>query len=245
METSTQILIDKVIAAHGGLANAGKYKNVNLTARIGGAIWAIKGHEGALANVNFTASLSEQKASWKNLFKPGYTSTFEPGKVTLADENGNLVEELVNPRASFKDHSVETAWSKAQLVYFSSYATWNYATTPFNFSIPGVQITHLADWDEKGETLQRLEIIYPDGFATHSKRQIFYFDEGGLLKRHDYWPEILGGSPATQIIDNHKNFDGIITGTTRNIYVLNDADNTYQTDLVLVSIEILDVTFES
>jgi len=244
MNTSTQELIDKVIAAHGGLVNASKYTNLKLQAQIGGAIWAIKGHEGALANVNFNGSLTTQKASWQNLFDPGYTSTFEPEKVTLSDDQGNLIEELINPRASFKNHGVETPWSKAQLVYFSSYATWNYATTPFNFLIPGVEINQLTGWDENGETLQRLEVIYPDGFATHSKRQIFYFDAAGLLKRHDYWPEILGGSSATQIIENHKNFGGMVTGTKRNIYILNDADNTYNTDLILVSIDILDVSFD-
>lgn len=244
MNTATQQLVNKVIAAHGGLENAGKYQTLKLHANIGGAVWSVKGHENALADVEFTGSLTEQKASWKNLFQPGFTSSFESGKVALFDNTGSLIEELENPKESFKGHTVETPWTKTQLVYFSSYATWNYATTPFNFLIPGVEINQLEDWNEKGEILQRLEVIYPDGFATHSKRQIFYFDAAGLLKRHDYWPVVLGGSSAVQIIENHKNFNGITTGTKRNIYVLNDADNSYSTDLVLVSIDILNVAFQ-
>ena len=243
MNISTQELVNKVITAHGG-ANAAPFKTVKLHTNIGGIIWSVKGHPGALEDVEFTGSLTEQKASWKNLFQPGYTSTFEPGKVALFDDNGILVEELENPRESFKGHGVETPWTKAQLVYFSSYATWNYATTPFNFLVPGVEITQLEDWVEKGETFQRLEVIYPDGFATHSKRQVFYFGADGLLKRHDYWPVVLGGSSATQIIGGYKNFQGINTGTKRNIYILNDADNSYGTDPILVSIDILDVLFE-
>ena len=244
MDTKTQELVHKVIESHGGLENAGRFNSFKLHAKIGGAIWAMKGHPNALSDVEFVGSLTEQKGSWKHLFHEGYTSSFVPGKVALFDSEDQILEDLMEPRESFIGHTVETPWSRSQLVYFSSYATWNYATAPFNFLVPGVEINRIDDWNEQGETLQRLEVFYPEGFATHSKRQVFYFDLNGLLVRHDYWPEVLGGSSATQIIEDHKNFDGIITGTKRNIYVLNDADNTYQTDLVLVSIDILDVNFQ-
>ncbi|MCF2443958.1 hypothetical protein L0657_08330 [Dyadobacter sp. CY345] len=243
MKTSTRQLLDKILTAHGG-ENIAKFKSVKLRANIGGVTWAIKGHENALADVEFTGSLTEQKAHWKNPFQPGYSSIFETGKVQLFDENGTLLEELKNPRESFKGQVIETPWSRVQLIYFSSYATWNYATAPFNFQVPGTELNELEDWVENGETLSRLEVIYPDGFATHSKLQIFYFDKNGLLKRHDYWPEILGGTSATQIIQDHKSFDGIVTGTKRRIYILNDVDNSYQSDPVLVSIDILNVNFE-
>lgn len=242
MKHSTKQLLEKVLAAH-GVENAAKFKTVKIHTNIGGITWTIKGHENALADVEFSGSLSEQKATWKNPFQPGYTSAFEPGKVQLFDQRGTLLEELNNPRESFKGHTIETPWTRAQLIYFSSYATWNYATAPFNLLISGVEINELEDWIENGETLNRLEVIYPDGFATHSKRQVFYFDQKGLLKRHDYWPEVLGGSSATQIIEDHKTFDGVVTGTKRRIYILNDTDNSYQTDPVLVSIDILSVSF--
>ena len=222
MDTKTQALVHKVIEAHGGLENAGRFKTFKLHAKIGGAIWPMKGHPNALSDVEFIGSLKEQKGSWKHLFHEGYTSSFVPEKVVLFDSEDQILEDLLVPRESFIGHIVETPWSRSQLVYFSSYATWNYATAPFNFLVPGVEINRLDDWNEQGETLQRLEVFYPEGFATHSKR----------------------GSSATQIIEDHKNFDGIITGTKRNIYVLNDEDNTYQTDLVLVSIDILDVNFQ-
>ncbi|NBA77641.1 hypothetical protein GOQ04_18940 [Emticicia sp. ODNR4P] len=241
---NAQELLGKALKAHSGTADATLYQSVNLHANIGGAIWAIKGHENGMADVKFKGSLGEQQSAWENLFQKGYTSSFTPDKVTLFDENGKLIEELINPRESFKGHGVETPWTKAQLVYFSSYATWNYATTPFNFLIPGVQLNELDTWEENGETLRRLEVIYPDGFATHSKRQVFYFNAEGLLKRHDYWPEVLGGSSATQIIEGYQSFSGFQIGTKRKIYILNDADNTYFLDPVLVSIDIQDVSFE-
>ena len=243
MNNSTQLLVDKVIKAHGG-DSASNYQNVKIHTNIDGVIWGMKGYESPLENVIFEGSLTEQKSSWKNIFKIGYKSTFEPDKVQLFDEIGLLVEELTTPRMSFEGYAVETPWTRAQLIYFSSYATWNYATAPFNFLVPGVEINQLDSWNEKGEILNRLEVIYPDGFATHSKRQIFYINENGLLKRHDYWPDVLGGSSATQIIEDYKNFNGVNTGTKRNIYILNDSDNSYNTDFSLVTIDILDITFE-
>ena len=243
MDNKTQQLLDKVLHAH-GIESATQFKQLHIHTSIGGAIWGMKGHEGALEDVIFEGSLTEQKSQWTNIFQKGYTSTFEPEHVQLFDRSGGLLEDLQDPKLSFLGHGVETPWSRLQLVYFSSYATWNYATAPFNFMVPGAEINRVDSWNENGEVLDRLEVIYPDGFATHSKKQIFYFNEEGLLKRHDYWPEVLGGSSATQIIEDYKEFDGIKTGTKRNIYVLNDEDNSYNKDFVLVSIDIQEVKFE-
>ena len=40
---------------------------------------------------------------------------------------------------------------------------------------------------------RRLEADFPPGLDTHSPAQVFYFDEGGLLRRHDYVAEVVGG----------------------------------------------------
>ena len=94
MNTSTQELINKVIKAHGG-ESASKFQNVKIHINIGGLVWGMKGYENPLQNVIFEGSLTEQKSSWKNIFKEGYKSTFEPNKVELFDENENLIEELI------------------------------------------------------------------------------------------------------------------------------------------------------
>lgn len=243
MDSKTKRLLDKVLNAH-GIEKVSEVKDVEIHTSIGGAVWGIKGYDGALVDVKFEGALTEQRSKWTNIFASGYHSTFDPTRVALFDHDGTLIEDLDDPKASFRGHTVETPWTRSQLVYFSSYATWNYTTAPFNFLTPGTEIKILESWTENGETLERLEVIYPDGFATHSKRQIFYFSPEGLLKRHDYWPEVLGGSSATQIIEDYKEFDGIRTGTKRRIYVLNDEDNSYNKDFVLVSIDILDVKFK-
>jgi len=90
--------------------------------------------------------------------------------------------------------------------------------------------------------LRRLEVIFPDHIATHSKRQIFYYNELGPLARHDYWPDVLAGTPAVQIATEYQSFSGIKMATKRRIYPLNP-DNSYLTDPLLVSIDILAANF--
>jgi hypothetical protein len=50
-------------------------------------------------------------------------------------------------------------------------------------------------WQENGETWRRLKVTFPASIATHSAEQTFYFDQEGLLTRHDYelifWEELL------------------------------------------------------
>ncbi|ACU59704.1 hypothetical protein [Chitinophaga pinensis] len=236
-------LLSRVLEAHGGMERWNALQHIKAHVQIGGLTWTIKGHEGILSDIVFSGALHEQKASWASIYAPGWTSAFDANRVALLDAEGKLVEELHNPSASFAGHTIETPWSRMQLIYFCSYATWNYLTTPFNFTLHGYQVNEIEPWQEEKETWRRLEVIFPDTIATHSKKQLFYFDQDFHLRRHDYWPEVLGGAAATQIISGYKDFSGIKTGTERRIYILNDADNSYQTEPVLVSIDVLDIQF--
>lgn len=231
--------LEKVITLHGGLEKWQSFQTIQAHVKIGGVTWTMKGHEGALDDVIFTGDLHQQHATWSGIFWGNNSSEFTPEMVSL-----NHTETLNHPLASFEGHQIPTPWTRLQLVYFSSYATWNYLTMPFNFLQPGIRIHEITPWQEGNETWRRLEVIYPDNIATHSQRQVYYFTEEGYLKRHDYWPRVLGGSSATQIIEDYKEFDGIKTGTKRRIYILNDADNSYQPEPVLVSIDVLNIQFK-
>jgi hypothetical protein len=55
--------------------------------------------------------------------------------------------------------------------------------------------------------------------ATHTPDQIFYFDEKGNLRRHDYKVEVIGvDGPAAHYTEDHKAFDGLAVGTKRRVY---------------------------
>ena len=40
--------------------------------------------------------------------------------------------------------------------------------------------------------------------------QDLYIDHDGLIARHDYAPEILGGTPAAHYLSGYSEFDGIM-----------------------------------
>src|SRR5262249_40373363 len=130
-----------------------------------------------------------------------------------------VIEELLDPRSSFAGHSLETPWTRLQLAYFAGYAMWTYFNAPFNFANPGYKLEELEPWKENGETFRRLQVTFPKEVATHSTVQTFYIDETGLIKRHDYDVDILGGSAAVQYVSDHVDVQGLKVATKRRIYV--------------------------
>jgi hypothetical protein len=235
-------LLDLVISAHGGLERWNELNKINAHVIIGGLTWQFKGQEGVLSDVFYQAQLHKQYANYFPFLNPDHRSTFEPGRVAIETLNGEPIEELLNPRASFEGHTRETKWSKLQLIYFASYAMWSYLTMPFNFTLPGVRVGEVDVWNENGETWRRLEVTFPDDIETHSKKQIFYFGEDGLLRRHDYWATVLGGTPAAHYTSGYKDFSGIQLPTKRRVYSLNE-DNSFKPAPVFVSIDIISADF--
>ena len=236
-------LVKLVLDAHGGIERWNHFTTIKAHVSLGGITWAVKGHEGALADTYFTGNIHDINDSWSPIFESNLRSSFDGKNIQLIDKSESIVDELLNARTTFEGHDIMTPWTRTQLAYFSSYATWNYLTTPFIFTLPGFHFLEMDNWNDNGEVWRRLEVIFPDDIPTHSKRQVFYFSEEGLLKRHDYWPEVLGNNSATHIYSDYQEFQGIKIPTTHRVYPLNDANNTYESDPLLVSIDIFNVEY--
>ncbi|TFF35494.1 hypothetical protein [Mucilaginibacter psychrotolerans] len=237
-------LVDLVINAHGGIYRWNQLNTVKVHVSIKGITWPRKGHPDSLDDIVFTANLHAPYDSWTPIFEDGQKTYFNGLDVALLNVSGEVVEESKNARKTFDGHELLTPWSRMQLVYFVSYATWNYMTTPFLLAQPGVHVLEMDPWEENGETWRRLQVIFPDYIPTHSTRQVFYFSQEGLLKRHDYWPEVLGNNSAVHYYSGYKEFNGIKAPTVHRIYPLNDADQTPVKDILLVSLDIFNITYE-
>ena len=87
-----------------------------------------------------------------------------------------------------------------QLLYFISYAVSTYLTIPFLFISPGFVTQEIEPWEEAGEVWRRLKVIFPDSWAYHSREQIYYFDQNGLLKRNDYQVDIIRGNGTAHFV---------------------------------------------
>ena len=135
-----------------------------------------------------------------------------------------------------------TPWDSLQLAYFAGYAMWTYLTTPFLFAVDGVTTEELEPWHENGEMWRRLKVTFPQSIATHSTVQMFYFGSDGLLRRHDYDAEVLGGTPAAHYVHEHVEFSGILVPTKRRV-LRRGPDGTPTPDPLIVTIDLSSVEF--
>lgn len=238
--------------AHGGLDRWRQLKTVSARLLQGGVLWGLKGKDGTLNDVHVTVDLRKEWAShwpftkepppnWPFRIPHGFTS-FQPDRVAIDTTDGGIVEELLNPRESFKGHVFDTPWDDLQLAYFAGYAMWTYLNTPFLFALPGVETEEIEPWQENGESWRRLRVMFPTSIATHSAEQTFYFDQKGLLKRHDYEVDILGGASAAHYVSDLKEFSGILVPTRHRIFG-RQLDGKAVTDPLVVSIDLSEVEF--
>lgn len=61
-------------------------------------------------------------------------------------------------------------------------------------------------------------MTFPDSVPSHNRQQVFYFNDTGILIRHDYNADVLGGLPAANYALEPKIFDGLIVPTKRRVY---------------------------
>jgi hypothetical protein len=205
------------IEAHGGLERWNSFTTLSAHLIQGGVLWAAKGKAGVLDDVTVTVDLRNEKASHWPFGSSDRRSRFEPQRVALESASGEVLEELLQPRSSFQGHTLETPWSDLQLAYFAGCAMWTYLNIPFLLARLGVESEEVEPWREAGETWRRLKVRFPTDIATHSTEQTLYFDQQGLLKRHDYDVEISAGTAAAHYVSDLKEFSGIVFPTKRRI----------------------------
>ncbi|HEY4050607.1 MAG TPA: hypothetical protein VGM27_27390 [Acidobacteriaceae bacterium] len=236
VEVPAAELANLTIEAHGGLKQWKRFTTVAVHGINGGVLWGAKGKTGVLDDVTVTVDLRNERVSHWPFGSPDRRSRFEPQRVALENANGEVVEELLQPRSSFRGHTLETPWSDLQLAYFAGCAMWTYLNIPFLLLRPGVESEEVEPWQEAGETWRRLKVRFPADIATHSREQTLYFDRQGLLKRHDYDVEISGGTAAAHYVSDLKEFSGIVFPTRRRIFP-RKADGHSAPEPLIVSID--------
>ncbi|MHC4052231.1 hypothetical protein [Bradyrhizobium sp. 25ACV] len=91
---------------------------------------------------------------------------FEPSRVALEADNGTVLEELLEPRASFAGHELQTPWTELQLAYFAGCAMWTYLNMPFLLAWPRVETEELEPWPTDSGDWRRLAVRFPAEIAT-------------------------------------------------------------------------------
>ncbi|BBH69926.1 hypothetical protein ACTI_66110 [Actinoplanes sp. OR16] len=234
-------LLDEILSSYGGKRAWQEAQQISARQFFGGVLWAMKGHPGALNDVQVTVDLHREHTRQEPFFADGHYTNFTPERVAVETGDGEVVEELLDPRASFAGHELTTPWTRLQLAYFSGYAMWTYTTEPASLLLPGVETEEIGDWVEDGRKFRRLAVTYPAAIATHTPRQVLYVDTDGLIRRRDYTVDIAGRAPSAQYALDFATVDGLVVATSRKIYST-DQDNRKVEDPLIVSIDLKDVT---
>lgn len=236
-------LQQQVIEAHGGLERFRRFSF--LTARLHqfGILWDLKGKPDTLTHAHVRVNLRKEEVSHWPFHPTQNRSRFTPDEVTIETREGELVEKLSRPRASFDGFAMETHWSDPQLAYFAGYTMWTYLTSPFILAQPGVVAEEIAPWSEHGETWRRLRTTFPATIATHSREQTFYIGPDGLIRRHDYEVEIQGNNTAARYLLEPVTVEGITLPSKFRVYP-RDPDNRPAAEPLIVGVDLSDYRFE-
>jgi hypothetical protein len=235
-------LLALAIDAHGGMHRWEGISRFRVAASITGAIWASKGKPGLLADVVLEGETRDQRLRITPFPWPGRYTTWEPYRQTIETADGLLVAERRDPAASIAGLTRQSPWDDLQAAYLAAEANWNYLVTPFLFARADFAVEETAPWQEGAQVWRCLLVTYPSAIVAHTRKQTYYFDDQGLLRRVDCAVDTLGGGPAVHHPSGYCEFDGIMVPTRRRVYARNP-DGSQVRDSVSVAIDITDVVF--
>jgi hypothetical protein len=245
-KTNRRDLLDNLLSfvteAHGGLSAWNKLQGLHGKVSMGGALWDMKGLPGLFKNTRVELKLHSQHVV-THLVDVDEQIVFTPNQMSLESEAGKILDTRIDPRSAFAGQSADSKWDKLHAGYFASYALWGYLTTPFLYTYPGFDAREVDPWYENGERWRVLQVTFPDGYAAHTRTQYVYFGEDGLVRRHLYTVDVLGGAPGANYAFEYQAVNNVMIATRRRVVAHNDARQKID-EPVLVSIDLSEVQFK-
>ncbi len=230
-------LLALALDAHGGLERWAQITQVEADLAITGAVWHAVGKPDFFAHVTFRANTHDEVVTLDPVGGPGRRSVFEDGRMALQIDDGAVLQLIDDPEASYRALAPGEPWNDLQAAYFTTEAIWTYLTTPFLYTYPGFVTEEIEPWVGDGETWRSLQVTFPAGIASHTRTQISRFGPDGLLRRHDYTVDILGGATGANYAGGYVERDGIQVPTTRRVYAY-DNDRRKVPEPLLVAVDV-------
>jgi hypothetical protein len=229
-------LLKTAIQAHGGLDRWQRVGKLRVEASITGAIWFVKGQGDYLKHVVMDVDTKRQHMITEVVDRDR-RFVFGPSQLAMEKLDGTLLLERDSPATAFAGQTRETPWDELHVAYFQSEALWTYLNTPFLYAREGFLCEEIEPIEVDGEKWRRLRVIFPDSVKSHTREQISCFGPDGLLRRHDYTVDILGGATGLNYACDYRTVDGIVFPTKRRVYAY-EGDYVRVPEPVLVQIDI-------
>src|SRR5262249_28919148 len=110
-------------------------------------------------------------------------------------------------------------WDDLDALYFGASALWTYLAIPFIFTDPGFHVRAGDAWKERRETWRTLAVTFPTEIQTHSREQLFYLGDDGLIRRHDYTAEEFGHwAKSAHYWFDYYDFEGLVVPRRRRVF---------------------------
>ena len=235
-------LLAEVIEAHGGSEAWRASPELELQVSAGGLAVAAKLQRSGLHNLVARVATAQQRVVFTPYPRRGHRGVFEQGAVRIEAADGRVIHERAHARDDLKSPRRLLWWDTLDLLYFGASSLWTYVAMPFIFAERGFDVSTRDQWVEHGHVWRRLAVTFPADLHTHSRQQVVYVGDDGLIRRHDYTAEEFGGwaASAHYWFDHHA-FDGLIVPRKRRVFVRR-SDGRSRTHPLLVWINVQDVS---
>lgn len=186
-------LVARAIDRHGGWARWARLETVSVSlVKLRGFLPWAKGYGRTFALPrSLTAFPKRWQVEFGDAADAGRVGLFADGDVTLYDaKTGAITAESPQHRRGFVGLGKLRRWRTIDALYFFGYAWASYTSVPF--ILPRLRYRGPVAGRWRGERLAGVRVEFPPGAQVHSRRQSFYFDPSGLLRRNDYTADIVG-----------------------------------------------------
>ncbi|REE58072.1 hypothetical protein BX257_0473 [Streptomyces sp. 3212.3] len=221
-------VLSHVLDAHGGLERWSQIDRLQADVILRGPFWAVRGFSEKPSRERLTVETRREVirlSPWKRPERDILVRAEDDAVEVRVAADDTVLESRSGIRSTYAGYELNSPWESLQVGYFIGYAMWNYLTTPFLLTYPGVTSREGERCVENGEVWHRLEVHFPRSIATHCARQTFYFGDDGLLRRLDYNVDVNVGVAVAHYVGAYREFDGIKVPTRRRVHRWNPDDS--------------------
>jgi hypothetical protein len=204
-------VLERAEERHGGRERWRRVRSISLApVSLGGPLPLMKGYPrtfGFPPRVEIFPS--QRRACFLSYPHGGQRGVFENGDLRIETDAATptVLTESRAHRRTFAGLRKYRRWDALDGLYFFGYALLTYVAIPF--ILRDLRFVSLRHARFRGEPLEGLTVDFPANFDTHCRRQTFYFDRSGLLRRHDYTADVVGGwARGAHFSDDYEEVDG-------------------------------------
>ncbi len=216
----TEDLINRICNAHGGLDLWRRVESIELQLDIFGPVLITRFKSPWLSGIVANVFTDRPYVSFHNFPEEGHTGIFDGYDVYIYNTNDQIYTERNFQDARDLKSKPRLHWDHLDMIYFLGYALWNSSCSPYIFNNKGFEC-HQGDdsYAQDGSVLSTLHVRFPSHIPTHSKHQVFFFDQQGLLSRNDYSADFISPVGAgSHFSRDYRQVDGLSFATRRTLF---------------------------